>query len=56
MLGLERPELSSGDCRILAHGALNLIADLARAVRYDNRAGADRMIASLALDLLTAPS
>jgi len=56
VLGLERPELSSGDCRILAHGALNLIADLARAVRYDNRAGADRMIASLALDLLTAPS
>jgi AcrR family transcriptional regulator len=52
VLGLQRPELNSADCRILAHGALNLIADLGRAARFDASAGADRVIAALALDLL----
>ena len=52
VLGLQRPDLAGADCRVLAHAALNLIVDLGRAMRYDDRGGADRMVASLALDLL----
>jgi AcrR family transcriptional regulator len=55
VLGLQRPGLGSADCRILAHGTLNLIADLGRAARFDTRAGADRVVAALALDLLGVP-
>lgn len=51
VLGLHRPGLSSADCRVLAHGALNLILDLGLAARPGDR-GADAVIAALALDLL----
>lgn len=52
VLGLQCPDLGSADCRVLAHGALNLIVDLGRAAHFDAGAGADRVIAGLALDLL----
>jgi AcrR family transcriptional regulator len=52
VLGLCQPELSSADCRILAHGALNLIVDLGRAARFDRSGNADSVIAALALDAL----
>ncbi len=52
VLALQQPDLHSADCRVLAHGALNLIVDLGRAVRFDDRAGADRVIAALAIELL----
>ncbi|GIH03027.1 TetR family transcriptional regulator [Rhizocola hellebori] len=52
VLSMQQPDLGTADCRVLAHGALNLIADLGRAVRFDERGGADRVIAALALDLL----
>ena len=54
VLGLHQPGLAGADCRVLAHGALNLIVDLGRAVRFDERGGADRIVAALALDLLGA--
>jgi AcrR family transcriptional regulator len=52
ILNLRQPELSTADCRILAHGALNLITDLAKSERFDRSGGADRVIAGLANDLL----
>jgi AcrR family transcriptional regulator len=56
ILGRQQPALSAADCRILAHGALNLIVDLGHSVRFDRRGGVDRVVAGLAHDLLGAPA
>ncbi|MEV0714957.1 TetR/AcrR family transcriptional regulator [Asanoa sp. NPDC050611] len=56
VLNLRRPAMSTADCRVLAHGALNLIVDLGNSVAFDRGAGIDRVVAGLAHDLLDVPA
>lgn len=44
-----RPDLSTAECRIQVHSALNLITDLGRHLRFDRTGGLDGVVAGLAL-------